>query len=90
MIDNNNTIDNLEKLEEGVVKTLEYLAAQGFIVNRDKVLKLTTISMYKAVLNNSDKIEGFDIAKFNNKVRLLWPMKKWLFFLFLKNGKIHI
>lgn len=71
MIDNNNTIDNLEKLEEGVVKTLEYLATQGFIVNRDKVLKLITISMYKAVLNNSDKIEGFDIAKFNNKVRLL-------------------
>ena len=37
----------------------------------NKVLKLTTISMYKAVLNNSDKIKGFDIAKFNNKVRLL-------------------
>lgn len=71
MIDNNNTIDNLEKLEEGVVKTLEYLATQGFIVNRDKVLKLTTISMYKAVLNNSNKIKDFDITKFNNKVRLL-------------------
>lgn len=71
MMDNNNTINNLEKLEEGVVKTLEYLAAQCFIVNRDKVLKLTTISMYKAVLNNSDKIKGFDISKFNNKVRLL-------------------
>ena len=71
MIDKNDTIDNLEKLEEGVVKTLEYLAAQGFIFNRDKVLKLTTISMYKAVLNNSDKIKGFNIAKFNNKVRLL-------------------
>lgn len=90
MIDKNDIIDNLEKLEEGVVKTLEYLAAQGFIVNRDKVLKLTTISMYKAVLNNSDKIEGFDIAKFNNKVKLLRLMKKCLFFLFLKNGKIHI
>lgn len=71
MIDNNNIIDDLEKLEEGVVKTLKYLAAQGFIVNRDKVLKLTTISMYKAVLNNSSKIKDFDIAKFNNKVRLL-------------------
>ena len=71
MMDNNNTINSLEELEEGVVKTLEYLAAQGFIVNSDKVLKLTTISMYKAVLNNSDKIEGFDIAKFNNKVILL-------------------
>ena len=71
MIDKNDTIDNLEKLEEGVVKTLEYLAAQGFIVSRDKVLKLTTISMYKAVLNNSDKIKGFDIVKFNNKIRFL-------------------
>ena len=71
MTENNNTINNLEELEEGVVKTLEYLAAQGFIVNRDKVLKLTTISMYKAVLNNSNKIKDFDIAKFNNKVRLL-------------------
>ena len=71
MMDNNNTINSLEELEEGVVKTLEYLAAQGFIVNRDKVLKLTTISMYKAVLNNSDKIKDFDISKFNNKVRLL-------------------
>ena len=71
MTDNNNTINNLEELEEGVVKTLEYLAAQGFIVNRDKVLKLTTISMYKAVLNNSDKIKDFNISKFNNKVRLL-------------------
>lgn len=70
-MDNNNTINSLEELEEGVVKTLEYLAAQGFIVNRDKVLKLTTISMYKAVLNNSDKIKRFDISKFNNKVRLL-------------------
>ena len=70
MIDKNDTITNLEKLEEGVVKTLEYLAAQGFIVNRDKVLKLTTISMYKAVLNNSDKIKGFDIAKFNNEASL--------------------
>uniref|UniRef100_A0AAU8MJI0 Uncharacterized protein n=1 Tax=Geladintestivirus 4 TaxID=3233136 RepID=A0AAU8MJI0_9CAUD len=71
MIDKENAIKDLEKLEEGVVKTLDYLATQGFIVNRDKTLKLTTIAMYKAVLSNADDIEGFDIDKFNNKIILL-------------------
>lgn len=71
MTDKENAIKDLEKLEKGVVKTLEYLAAQGFIVNRDKTLKLTTIAMYKAVLSNADDIEGFDIDKFNNKIILL-------------------
>uniref|UniRef100_A0AAU8MHG5 Uncharacterized protein n=1 Tax=Geladintestivirus 3 TaxID=3233135 RepID=A0AAU8MHG5_9CAUD len=71
MTDKENAIKDLEKLEEGVVKTIEYLAARGFIVNRDKTLKLTTIAMYKAVLSNADDIEGFDIDKFNNKIILL-------------------
>jgi hypothetical protein len=71
MINANDTITNLEELEYGVIKTLEYLAAQGFIVNRDKTLKLTTIAMYKAVLNNASSIKGFDIDKFNNKVVVL-------------------
>ena len=71
MTDIENAINNLEKLEQGVVKTLEYLAAQGFIVNRDKTLKLTTISMYKAVLANASNIKDFDIDKFNNKIILL-------------------
>lgn len=66
-----NTITNLEQLEEGVVKTLELLAAQGFIVNRSKVLKLTTIQMYKQVLEHSHQLEDFDIKKFNLKVNLL-------------------
>lgn len=71
MINANDTITNLEELEYGVVKTLEYLAAQGFIVNRDKTLKLATIAMYKAVLNNASSIKDFDIDKFNNKIVVL-------------------
>lgn len=65
------TTKSLEELEKGVVNTLEYLAAQGFVVNRDKTLKLTTIAMYKAVLKHSDRIIDFDINKFNNKVVVL-------------------
>ena len=38
---------NLEKIEVNIVKTIDALSSQGYLVNTSKVLKLSVIQMVK-------------------------------------------
>ena len=43
---------NLEKIEVNIVKTIDALSSQGYLVNTSKVLKLSVIQMVKHCYKN--------------------------------------
>ena len=43
---------NLEKIEVNIVKTINALSSQGYLVNTSKVLKLSVIQMIKHCYKN--------------------------------------
>ena len=43
---------NLEKIEVNIVKTINALSSQGYLVNTSKVLKLSVIQMVKHCYKN--------------------------------------
>ncbi len=43
---------NLEKIEVNIVKTINALSSQGYLVNTSKVLKLSVIQMVKHCYEN--------------------------------------
>ena len=43
---------NLEKIEVNIVKTINALSSQGYLVNTSKVLKLSVIQMVKHCYDN--------------------------------------
>ena len=44
--------NNLEKIEVNMVKTINALSSQGYLVNTSKVLKLSVIQMVKHCYKN--------------------------------------
>ena len=44
--------NNLEKIEVNIVKTIDALSSQGYLVNISKVLKLSVIQMVKHCYEN--------------------------------------
>ena len=44
--------NNLEKIEVNIVKTIDALSSQGYLVNTSKVLKLSVIQMVKHCYKN--------------------------------------
>ena len=59
---------NLEKIEVNIVKTIDALSSQGYLVNTSKVLKLSVIQMVKHCYKNITLITDDEVNNLSNVV----------------------
>lgn len=59
---------NLEKIEVNIVKTIEALSSQGYLVNTSKVLKLSVIQMVKHCYKNITLLTDNEVNNLSNVV----------------------
>lgn len=59
---------NLEKIEVNIVKTINALSSQGYLVNTSKVLKLSVIQMVKHCYKNITLLTDSEVNNLSNVV----------------------
>ena len=59
---------NLEKIEVNIVKTIDALSSQGYLVNTTKVLKLSVIQMVKHCYKNITLLTDKEVNNLSNVV----------------------
>ena len=59
---------NLEKIEVNIVKTIDALSSQGYLVNTSKVLKLSIIQMVKHCYKNITLLTDDEVNNLSNVV----------------------
>ena len=59
---------NLEKIEVNIVKTINALSSQGYLVNRTKLLKLSVIQMIKHCYENITLLTDDEVNNLSNVV----------------------
>ena len=59
---------NLEKIEVNIVKTIDALSSQGYLVNTSKVLKLSVIQMVKHCYKNITFLTDNEVNNLSNVV----------------------
>lgn len=59
---------NLEKIEVNIVKTIDALSSQGYLVNTSKVLKLSVIQMIKHCYKNITLLTDNEVNNLSNVV----------------------
>ena len=59
---------NLEKIEVNIVKTIDALSSQGYLVNTSKVLKLSVIQMVKHCYKNITLLTDKEVNNLSNVV----------------------
>ena len=59
---------NLEKIEVNIVKTIDALSSQGYLVNTSKVLKLNVIQMVKHCYKNITLLTDDEVNNLSNVV----------------------
>ena len=59
---------NLEKIEVNIVKTIDALSSQGYLVNTSKVLKLSVIQMVKHCSKNITLLTDSEVNNLSNVV----------------------
>ena len=59
---------NLEKIEVNMVKTINTLSSQGYLVNRTKLLKLSVIQMIKHCYENITLLTDDEVNNLSNVV----------------------
>ena len=59
---------NLEKIEVNIVKTINALSSQGYLVNTSKVLKLSIIQMVKHCYKNITLLTDDEVNNLSNVV----------------------
>ena len=59
---------NLEKIEVNIVKTINALSSQGYLVNTSKVLKLSVIQMIKHCYENITLLTDDEVNNLSNVV----------------------
>ena len=59
---------NLEKIEVNIVKTIDALSSQGYLVNISKVLKLSVIQMIKHCYENITLLTDDEVNNLSNVV----------------------
>lgn len=59
---------NLEKIEVNIVKTIDALSSQGYLVNTSKVLKLSVIQMVKHCYKNITFLTDKEVNNLSNVV----------------------
>ena len=59
---------NLEKIEVNIVKTIDALSSQGYLVNTTKVLKLSVIQMVKHCYKNITLLTDDEVNNLSNVV----------------------
>lgn len=59
---------NLEKIEVNIVKTINALSSQGYLVNTSKVLKLSVIQMVKHCYKNITLLTDDEVNNLSNVV----------------------
>lgn len=60
--------NNLEKIEVNIVKTINALSSQGYLVNTSKVLKLSVIQMVKHCYKNITLLTDNEVNNLSNVV----------------------
>ena len=60
--------NNLEKIEVNIVKTINALSSQGYLVNTSKVLKLSVIQMVKHCYKNITLLTDDEVNNLSNVV----------------------
>ena len=64
----NKSQSNLEKIEVNIVKTINALSSQGYLVNTSKVLKLSVIQMVKHCYKNITLLTDDEVNNLSNVV----------------------
>lgn len=64
----NKSQSNLEKIEVNIVKTIDALSSQGYLVNTSKVLKLSVIQMVKHCYKNITLLTDSEVNNLSNVV----------------------
>ena len=64
----NKSQSNLEKIEVNIVKTINALSSQGYLVNTSKVLKLSVIQMVKHCYENITLLTDDEVNNLSNVV----------------------
>lgn len=64
----NKSQSNLEKIEVNIVKTIDALSSQGYLVNTSKVLKLSVIQMVKHCYENITLLTDNEVNNLSNVV----------------------
>lgn len=59
---------NLEKIEVNIVKTINALYSQGYLVDRTKLLKLSVIQMIKHCYENITLLTDDEVNNLSNVV----------------------
>lgn len=59
---------NLEKIEVNIVKTINTLSSQGYLVDRTKLLKLSVIQMIKHCYENITLLTDDEVNNLSNVV----------------------
>lgn len=59
---------NLDKIEVNIVKTIDALSSQGYLVNTSKVLKLSVIQMVKHCYENITLLTYNEVNNLSNVV----------------------
>ena len=59
---------NLEKIEVNIVKTINALSSQGYLVDRTKLLKLSVIQMIKHCYENITLLTDYEVNNLSNVV----------------------
>ena len=59
---------NLEKIEVNIVKTIDALSSQGYLVNTSKILKLSVIQMVKHCYKNITLLTDDEVNNLSNVV----------------------
>ena len=59
---------NLEKIEVNIVKTINALSSQGYLVDRTKLLKLSVIQMIKHCYENITLLTDNEVNNLSNVV----------------------
>ena len=60
--------NNLEKIEVNIVKTINALSSQGYLVDRTKLLKLSVIQMIKHCYENITLLTDREVNNLSNVV----------------------
>ena len=60
--------NNIEKIEVNIVKTIDALSSQGYLVNTSKVLKLSVIQMVKHCYKNITLLTDDEVNNLSNVV----------------------
>ena len=59
---------NLEKIEVNIVKTINALSSQGYLVDRTKLLKLSVLQMIKHCYENITLLTDDEVNNLSNVV----------------------